>query len=290
MSRFKYLFVAGIIFQLLTLWFDVGTSSCELAAAPLAVGLLSAAGGTVLNRAFDFLNKQTARESMDLQKELMDYEWDKFSSPAAQVKSIAEAGLNPGVVFGQGGMRGSAPSMNAPEIAQSQQSPTDFANSVLALANAKKSGSETAGIELDNEIKRKTMDDVISAAGKQNRWTDEQINLAQQNAYNLQGQNSKLQEEINLLKKQGVKMDFDNDKLKERFDAEMRGYADKHNIDKQEFEQMVEQAPFILEKLKHESSILGVEDAVQGDYAEFNAKLGVIGKILGFLSEFIKKR
>ena len=293
MNNVRLLFVGALILHLLSLCFDSDVGFC-LAAAPLLLGTLAAAGGSLLNAGVNhMMSSYDARLQNKYTKELMDYQWDKFISPKAQAAGLAEAGLNPSVVFGQGSMTHTAtPSAQSAPISLFDfgMSGADLTNSVLALSQAKKAGSETAGIELDNKIKESSLNELIKSAGIANKWQTEETNRVMQEAYNLQGQNNKLQEEIKLLRKQGVTLDLENENWQKRFDAEMRAYADKHNIDAQELKQMQEQAPYILGKLKSEDSLLNLESEVQGDFKEVNAKLGVVGKVLGFISEFVKKR
>ena len=287
MSRFKYLFVAGLIIQLLTFCFPCD-SSYNLSIAPLLLGTLAAAGGAAMNAMANSQNKSNAQYSMGLQKDLLDYQWQKFDSPKAQLDSYAAAGINPAVALGQGAMRGASPSANAPQVAQVTQSATDTANNILALSEAKKAGSEAAVTELNKEIIEGSLDDRIKEVAINNKWKQEDIGRIENVIGNLQGQNSKLQEEINNLRKQGKTLDFENDNWKTKFNAEMRKYADQHNIDKQTFEQMQEQAPYILGKLKSEDKILNLEAEIQGSFAETNAKLGVVGKVLDILVKLLK--
>lgn len=63
--------------------------------ALLASTGLNALGGLLGSSVSQFYN----RENMALQdlyaRELMRYQWDNFSSPAAQIKSFAGQGVNP---------------------------------------------------------------------------------------------------------------------------------------------------------------------------------------------------
>lgn len=281
------MFVAGLIIQLLTFCFPCD-SSYNLSIAPLLLGTLAAAGGAAMNAMANSQNKSNAQYSMGLQKDLLDYQWQKFDSPKAQLDSYAAAGINPAVALGQGAMRGASPSANAPQVAQVTQSATDTANNILALSEAKKAGSEAAVTELNKEIIEGSLDDRIKEVAINNKWKQEDIGRIENVIGNLQGQNSKLQEEINNLRKQGKTLDFENDNWKTKFNAEMRKYADQHNIDKQTFEQMQEQAPYILGKLKSEDKILNLEAEIQGSFAETNAKLGVVGKVLDILVKLLK--
>lgn len=103
------------------------------------------------------------RSNMDKQvrqsKELMNYQWDNFMSPRAQAKSYADAGLNPAVIFGQGGQGAvSAPSASMPS---SSHVPVDLtggmdsiANYLLSVSQAKKAGMDTKLSEQDIKNKQ----------------------------------------------------------------------------------------------------------------------------------------
>lgn len=284
-------------------------------AAPITIGSAQASGGssngddffsglgnTLVGQGLSVIGslfgndmaRKNAEFQQKLQKDLLDYQWKNFSSPKAQATSLAEAGINPAVAFGQGSMSHSAqPSMGSVSPISPRDiglSGADFANSILALSQAKKAGSEAAGQNLDNIIKRTTLNEQINAASLANKWTDEQTNLVIQQAYNLQGLNTKIQEEINLLRKQGTKLDFENEHWEERFKNEMRQYADKHNIDEQTFKRMEQELPFVLSKLESEANLLDIEEEMQGDFRTVNESLGVVGQVLKFISMFIKKR
>lgn len=287
MSRFNYLFVAGLFIQLLTVCIPFDCSY-NLAIAPLLLGTLAAAGGAAMNAIANKQNKSNAQYSMNMQKDLLNYQWEKFDSPKAQLDSYAAAGINPAVALGQGAMRGASPSANAPQVAQVNQSATDTANNILALSEAKKAGSETAGVELNNEILKGSLADRIKEVALNNKWKQEDITRIENVIGNIQGQNSKLQVEIDNLRKEGKTLDFENDNWKTKFNAEMRKYADEHNINAQEFKQMQDQAPYILGKLKSEDKILNLESEIQGSYAETNAKLGVVGKVIELLVKMLK--
>lgn len=191
--------VTGCIIQLLTLFYDVGDGNCNLAIAPIALGALALGGGAALNSWANSQNRENAEYSLDMQKRLMNYEWQNFNSPKAQAKSLAEAGINPAVAFGQGGFgRGVSPSGSAPELAQSDigLSGQDFANTILALSQAKKAGSESAGLELDNIVKKNTLDEQIKSVALANHWTAEQTAKVTQEIGLMSGQFQQIQQNI----------------------------------------------------------------------------------------------
>lgn len=194
-----FLLVTGCIIQLLTLFYDVGDGTCNIAIAPIALGALALGGGAALNSWANSQNRENAEYSLEMQKRLMDYEWKNFNSPKAQIASLAEAGLNPAVALGQGGfVRGVSPSGSAPQLAQSDigLSGQDFANTILALSQAKKAGSESAGQELDNIVKKNTINDQIKSVALANHWTDEQTAKVTQEIGLMSGQFQQIQQNI----------------------------------------------------------------------------------------------
>lgn len=195
MNRFKYLFVVGLIIQLLTLFFPCH-SSYFCAIAPLLLGTLAAAGGAAMNSIANDQNKRNAQYSMNLQKDLLDYQWEKFDSPKAQLDSYAKAGINPAVALGQGSMRGASPSASAPEVAQVGQSATDTANTILALSQAKKAGSEAAGEDLNNRVKEATLDELIKTPALANKYTQEQTAALTQSIGLMSANFQKIQQDI----------------------------------------------------------------------------------------------
>lgn len=198
MNRFRFLFVGAVLLHLLTLFFDVGSSCYSLAIAPLALGALAAAGGAAMNSIANEQNKSNAQYSLAMQKDLLDYQWKKFNSPKAQVDSLVDAGLNPSVAFGQGGMRGIAPSGQAPQLSQSDigLSGQDMANTILALSQAKKAGSDAAGVDLDRKIKEATLDDLIKAPALANKYTQEQTAALTQSIGLMSANFQKIQQDI----------------------------------------------------------------------------------------------
>lgn len=163
MNNIRYLFVGGVILHLLTYFF--GLDSCyQLAVVPEIIGAGIAAGGSLLNTGMNALfngtSKSNARYSQELQKDLMDYQWSKYGSPKAQAKAYSEAGFNPAVAFGQGGLSAAQPSVKAPEVASTGNivTPMDITNDILALAQAKKAGVETKNLEIEAQAKQFDLD------------------------------------------------------------------------------------------------------------------------------------
>lgn len=201
MNRFRFLLVGGLIIHLLTFFSDIG-SCYTIAIAPLALGALAAAGGAALNSLTNEQNKKNAEFSVGLQKDLMDYQWKNYNSPAAQVKSLAEAGLNPAVAFGQGMVRGGSPSPSAPQIAQGNVgiSSDSLANSILALTQSENMSEDTKAKELGNQLFADTYKEQVEAIGLQNKWTKEQTAKISQEIGLMVGQFNECQQRIENLK------------------------------------------------------------------------------------------
>lgn len=163
MNNIRYLFVGGVLLHLLSLLLDYDTGY-QLAVVPELIGAGVAAGGSLLNTGLNALfngtNKSNARYSQELQKDLMDYQWSKYGSPKAQAQAYAEAGFNPAVAFGQGGLSAAQPSVKAPEVASTGNvvTPMDITNDILALAQAKKAGVETKNLEIEAQAKQFDLD------------------------------------------------------------------------------------------------------------------------------------
>ena len=202
MNRFKYLLVGGLFIHLLSLWFDVGDSFCNIAIAPLALGALAAAGGAALNSLTNEQNKKNAEFSLGLQKDLMDYQWKNYNSPAAQAKSLAEVGLNPAVAYGQGMIRGGSPSGSAPQVAQGSVgiSADSLSNSILALSQSENTSEDSKAKSLANQLFADTYKEQVEAIGLNNNWTKEQTAKVQQEIGLMVGQFNECQQRIENLK------------------------------------------------------------------------------------------
>ena len=146
---------------------------------------------------------QHQKDLMDYQAQIQDKQFNKYSSPQAQVRNLAAAGINPAVAMGnQSPVFSSIPngpspsSVQAPQFGIGTTSLTDLANYMLAKANAQKAGVETEGTQLDNEVKRRTMDDRVKQIGLQNHWTEEQTAKVTQEIGLMCGQFQEIQQRI----------------------------------------------------------------------------------------------
>lgn len=195
------MFVAGLFIQLLTFCIPCDCSS-NLAIAPLLLGTLAAAGGAAMNSLANDQNRKNAQYSMNMQKDLLDYQWNKFDSPKAQLDSYAAAGINPAVALGQGAMRGASPSASAPSLAQSDigMSGQDMAGTILALSQAENTGKDSKAKQLGIKLFEDTYKDQVDAIGLQNNWTKEQTAKMEQEIGLMVGQFNECQQRINNLK------------------------------------------------------------------------------------------
>lgn len=84
--------------------------------------------------------------STEKQKELMDYQWDKMTSPQAQVKNLAAAGINPAVALGNQApvfsSKGEIPSITPPDLGIGTTMLGDISSYINAKTSEKKAGSE----------------------------------------------------------------------------------------------------------------------------------------------------
>ena len=122
----------------------------------------SAAGGAAITAPLNFVGNLL---SSAIGKDNMKEQWDEYYSPKAQVRNLAEAGINPAVAFGN-----NAPVMNGAGEFSIPQSPLGgigteslnaISNYLLAKANAKKAGADTRksdaeadAVTFENELNR----------------------------------------------------------------------------------------------------------------------------------------
>lgn len=237
-------------------------------------------GGSVINSLGSFVGSQIG---LGQQKNMLDYQMQNYYSPEAQVKSMTKAGINPAAVLSQNGMQtlGSADSnvSAVPNIGISGLG--EIAQATQALANAKKAGADTVGQELENQLKRATMDENIRAAALRNGYTKEQTANVIQHTALLVGQANDL-----MLSNEIKKIDLE--KHRELLNSQLREYADKHNLSKQQFDALSDQLPVVLEKLKAERDIINIDADIARDFKDTNAKLGVLGDALKVLTQMFR--
>ena len=291
MNRFRYLIVVGVLLQLLSLLFNNGDTSLSLAIGPLAIGALAASGGAALSGLINNQNKKNAEYSLDMQKRLMDYTWSKYNSPKAQAKAYADAGFNPAVAFGEGGMSSPiAPSNEAPELSQIDMSSSmsdlgtlvsTGSQALLAAAEAKKVGLEAEGQKLLNDYNAETLAERVRAVGLQNKWTEEQTTKVIQDW-------NKTVAEINVLSKDAEIKQIDLDKHQSLVDAIIQHYVSGANKSDADAQSIREQLPIILKKLQAEADVLSVDADIAKDYKETMTKVGVVGDVIKIIQTLAK--
>ena len=121
------------------------------------LGSLAIAGGiSALNGLMSYASSAASTGlSVDAQKELFDYQWDKAQSPKAQIRNLTAEGVNPTALFGNSPnvVGGSMPSANVPPVLFSTgvDNVRDFTGALSDLANAKKTGVDTKKAEKEVE-------------------------------------------------------------------------------------------------------------------------------------------
>lgn len=247
----------------------------------MALSLESALlGGSVINTLGSFLGSKIG---MNQQKDLLDYQMQNYYSPAAQIRELTKAGVNPAAVMSQNGMQtlgsGTLPAAAPPSIGINGLG--EIANATQALAMAKKAGADTVGQELENYLKQQTMQENINAAALRNGYTKEQTANVIQHTSMLVAQANDL-----MLSNEIKKIDLE--KHSELIDSQLRQYADRHNLDSQQYNYLKEQLPVMLDKLKSERDILNIDALIAGEYKDTEKRLGIAGELLKVLAGLIR--
>lgn len=121
------------------------------------LGSLAIAGGiSALNGLMNYVGSKASTDmSVDAQKDLFDYQWNKAQSPHAQIQNLTREGVNPTAIFGNSPnvVGGSMPSASVPPIRFSTgvESVRDLTGALSDLANAKKTGVDTSKAEKEVE-------------------------------------------------------------------------------------------------------------------------------------------
>lgn len=119
---------------------------------PILIGAGMAAGNTLLNG----LGMSMQSESS---KDLMDYQWQNFMSPKAQVNAMAQAGLNPASLLGEGKGSFASPSVAMPSSIPVQLGGVDtLANYLVAKSQAKKNDVDTRLSDIEAQNKQFELD------------------------------------------------------------------------------------------------------------------------------------
>ena len=139
------------------------------------LGALAIAGGiSALNGLMSYGSSAASTGlSVDAQKELFDYQWDKAQSPHAQIQNLTHEGINPTAVFGKSPnvVGGAMPSVAVPPLHFSTgvENMRDITGALSDLANAKKTGVDTKKAEKEVEGQQLTNE----AQSLQNKITQE---------------------------------------------------------------------------------------------------------------------
>lgn len=121
------------------------------------LGALAIAGGiSALNGLLSYGSSAASTGlSVDAQKELFDYQWEKAQSPHAQIQNLTREGVNPTALFGNSPnvVGGSMPSVAVPPLHFSTgiENMRDITGALSDLANAKKTGVDTKKAEKEIE-------------------------------------------------------------------------------------------------------------------------------------------
>lgn len=158
----------------------------------------------------DKMNKQLEYAATMEERAYNEYLYKQYQSPAAMVRQYEEAGLNPAMMYADGGSSVSAPAVadgsegSVMGTSASPDSSMTILGTVLQMlfgagnlvnqsrqtqstvdlqgANARKTDADAQGVELDNEFKRKTMDDRVKAVYLANKQVESATRLANSSA------------------------------------------------------------------------------------------------------------
>ena len=144
----------------------------------MAIGALGTAaiglGSSILNSAFGWLTgSNSAKKQFEYQRQLnqeafqhdvdMWNRQNEYNTPSAQMERLQAAGLNPNLVYGNGGATNTAsgaPSMNAghaPDVANARQAAASMANQGFQTAlNLQLQQAQTRNIDADTTLKNQT--------------------------------------------------------------------------------------------------------------------------------------
>lgn len=248
--------------------------------------------GGVLN---NIVNRSNMRKQVEMSKELMDYQWDKYGSPSAQVNAYKQAGINPAVAFGQSGPgQISGPSVNMPTSVPASFDLSGFAQGVQSLALAKQAGADTLKSQIENKLLEATFDEKVKEVGLRNKWTDEQTAKVTHEINLMQGQCQELQEKINSLRKNNQLTDKEISWYDRHMSAEinhLKSSADYQNALKGLTDSQKELLDGTLEDLKDitHNQALQLEKVVEllGKYGDAQTIVGMLSQVVGSASDLI---
>lgn len=267
-----------------------------------------------------FSGQHQANKAFERQKELMRIQnqyaidnWNRennYNTPSAQMQRLRDAGLNPNLVYGQGSgslQAGSIDTPSAPSAPMAvspdfSKSIMDGANAALAIAQAKKAGSETIAQNIENEYNQKTLEDRINKVSLENNWTKEQTKKAKEETAYLQEQFGELVARINSLK---IRNEIDSktlDNWDREFNNRMREMDDRHAMSYEErrrlsstFDDFVRLCKFQADGAdltnqgtEWSNKLLQQTWEFNSSYQDINNSLGLFGKLINILVSIVK--
>ena len=117
------------------------------AAASGLEGAIGSIPGALLSGAFGLIGQN---QQVKHSKELMDYQWEHFNSPQAQVKNMTAAGLSPVAALGEKGSFAS-PSASMPGMPVQLDGISEVSNYIKSLADAKKAGADVGHVKAETD-------------------------------------------------------------------------------------------------------------------------------------------
>ncbi len=114
----------------------------------------TAVGGIGRGRRENDRNRSNMKYMHELDKKMFNYQ-NEYNTPKKQMERLHEAGLNPALMYGQGTTGNASGYPQTKGLPAYQETPTDFApimQSILQLAQAGKTKTETEGLDIQNEL------------------------------------------------------------------------------------------------------------------------------------------
>lgn len=158
-------------------------------AASMGMNLLQGAVSGLINNAF---YKRNLNLQVAAQKDLMDYQ-NQYNTPSAQMQRLAEAGLNPNLVYGSNAPAGTSGNASAPSGVANpgNYNSADVASAMLHIQQAKAQDASIENLRAETRLKN------AEAAGKE-FYNSMQPELLQLTIDQGRKQIEKLQSDMNL--------------------------------------------------------------------------------------------
>lgn len=253
-------------------------------------------GGLLTSGFNQVLGRSTKDYEQGLSKDLMQYQFQNFMSPAAQAASYARAGFNPALALGPGGSGAFAtPSPSySPTPIPLMSGIDSIANATRALAEAKKAGAETVGKNLENKILESSLQDRIEEVGIKNKWTQEQTAKTTQEFALISGQCNEMQQRIENMRSEKALTDKQVQTFDRRMSAEidnLKASADYHKAMVGLSESQKQLLDDTMDDMKDivywQSQQLEKLVGLLGKYGDAQAVIGMISQIVGSASDII---